>query len=48
MFVARATDEYEAAQMKDQVSDRELIETRLDELERKLDAALSARGAEGG
>jgi hypothetical protein len=29
--------------MKDEVSDRELMETRFDELERKLDA-LAARG----
>ena len=36
-FVARATRESEAARMKDQLSDRELIEKRFDELERKLD-----------
>jgi voltage-gated potassium channel len=36
-FVARATRESDAARMKDEVSDRELIERRFDELERKLD-----------
>jgi voltage-gated potassium channel len=36
-FVARATRESEAARMKDQLSDRELMEKRFDELERKLD-----------
>jgi voltage-gated potassium channel len=35
-FVARATRESEAARMKDDLSDRELIEKRFDELERKL------------
>jgi voltage-gated potassium channel len=36
-FVARATRESEAARMKDDLSDRELMERRFDELERKLD-----------
>lgn len=36
-FVARATRESEATRMKDELSDRELIEKRFDELERKLD-----------
>ena len=36
-FVARATREHEAARMKDELSDRELMEKRFDELERKLD-----------
>jgi voltage-gated potassium channel len=36
-FVARATRESEAARMQDELSDRELIERRFDELERKLD-----------
>ena len=39
-FVARASREYYAAQMKDAVSDRELMEQRFDELERKLDRLL--------
>jgi voltage-gated potassium channel len=37
-FVARATREFEAARAEDEVSDRELMEQRFDELERKLDA----------
>jgi voltage-gated potassium channel len=45
-FVARATHEREAARARDQLSDRELIEKRFDELERKLD--LLAGSAEGG
>jgi voltage-gated potassium channel len=36
-FVARATREYEAARMQDELSDRQLMEKRFDELERKLD-----------
>jgi len=36
-FVARATRESEAAREDDAASDRELIERRFDELERKLD-----------
>jgi voltage-gated potassium channel len=36
-FVARASRDYYAAQMKDALSDRELMEHRFDELERKLD-----------
>jgi voltage-gated potassium channel len=43
-FVARATRESEAARMKDELSDRELIEKRFDELERKLDL-LATMGA---
>jgi voltage-gated potassium channel Kch len=42
MFVARATREYEAARLEDQLSDRELIEKRFDELERKLDLLATA------
>jgi voltage-gated potassium channel Kch len=42
-FVARAARASDAARMKDEVSDRELMEARFDELERKLDA-LAARG----
>jgi voltage-gated potassium channel len=37
-FVARATRESEAARAEDEMSDRELMEQRFDELERKLDA----------
>jgi voltage-gated potassium channel Kch len=36
-FVARASREYYATQMKDLLSDRELMERRFDDLERKLD-----------
>jgi voltage-gated potassium channel len=43
-FVARATRESEAARMKGELSDRELMEQRFDELERKLD--LIAGGSE--
>jgi voltage-gated potassium channel len=46
-FVARATREYEAARVKDELSDREVMEKRFDELERKLDAVGAARGPEG-
>jgi voltage-gated potassium channel len=46
-FVARATRESEAARMKDELSDRELIEKRFDELERKLDALAAIRGRGG-
>jgi voltage-gated potassium channel Kch len=42
-FVARAARASEGRRIKDEVSDRELMETRFDELERKLDA-LAARG----
>ena len=42
-FVARATRESEAARMKGELSDRELIEKRFDELERKLDLLATAR-----
>jgi voltage-gated potassium channel Kch len=35
-FVARATREAAAARAKDELSDRELMEKRFDELERKL------------
>jgi voltage-gated potassium channel Kch len=36
-FVARATREHDKARAQDELSDRELIEKRFDELERKLD-----------
>jgi voltage-gated potassium channel Kch len=45
-FVARAAREYEVEHAEEEASDRELIEKRFDELERKLDAALGARGRE--
>ena len=46
-FVARAAQEHEDAQAREDVSDRELMERRFDELERKLDAIAAARGTEG-
>ena len=42
-FVARATRESEAARKEDQLSDRELVEKRFDEVERKLDLLVTAR-----
>jgi hypothetical protein len=45
-FVARATRDSEAARMKDELSDRELMEKRFVELERKLDD-LAARKSDG-
>ncbi len=42
-FVARATREAEAARAKDDLSDRELMEKRFAELERKLDLLAAAR-----
>ena len=43
-FVARATRERDAAEAKEDVSDRELMERRFDDLEQKLDALASAKG----
>ena len=43
-FVARATRQYEAERLEDDVSDRELMERRFDDLERKLDLLAGARG----
>jgi len=45
-FVARATHEYEAARMKDELTDRDLMEKSFDEPEQKLDelAAMRAPG----
>ena len=43
-FVARATRESEAARMKDELSDRELMEKRFDELARKLDLIAGGPG----
>ncbi len=47
-FVARATRESQAAQAKDELSDRELMERRFDELKQKLDALASTSGPAGG
>jgi voltage-gated potassium channel len=47
-FVARATREHEAARAKEDLSDRELIEKRFDELERKLDLLAGGREDPGG
>jgi voltage-gated potassium channel len=43
-FVARAAREHEAARAEGELSDRELIERRFDELERKLDALAAGHG----
>jgi voltage-gated potassium channel len=40
-FVARASRDYYAAQVKNALSDRELMEQRFDELQQKLDRLLS-------
>jgi len=42
-FITRAQAEHEAAQRADQLSDRELMEQRFDELERKIDALAAER-----
>jgi voltage-gated potassium channel len=42
-FVARAAREVEAARLKDELSDRELMEKRFDELEQKLDDLAATR-----
>jgi voltage-gated potassium channel len=46
-FVARATRDYEAAHAHEDVGERELIERRFDELERRLDL-LAATGRQPG
>jgi voltage-gated potassium channel Kch len=46
-FVARATEQHEAERREDESTDREVLERRLDELERKLDLLLAARGERG-
>jgi voltage-gated potassium channel len=46
-FVARATRDYEAARTKEQLTDRELIDKRFDDLERKLDVLATERGNPG-
>ena len=43
-FVARASREYEAARLEDELSDRQLMEQRFDQLERKLDGAVARLG----
>ena len=42
-FISRAQDERDAAQRSDDVSDREAMERRFDELERKIDALAAQR-----
>lgn len=42
-FIARASREYEEARVRDGTSDRELIEARFDELERKLELLATDR-----
>ena len=44
-FVARATRELEAARTEGSLSDRELMERRFDELERRLDRLAASRDA---
>jgi voltage-gated potassium channel len=46
-FVARATREQEKARRDDELSDRELMEKRFDELERKLDLLAATREPSG-
>jgi voltage-gated potassium channel Kch len=45
-FVARATREHGAARTRDESTEREIMEKRFDELDRKLDVLLATRGAE--
>ena len=42
-FITRATRESEETRAQDELSDRELVERRFDELERKVDLLLTAR-----
>ena len=42
-FVARASREFEESHRQEELSDRELIERRFDELERKLDLLANSR-----
>jgi voltage-gated potassium channel len=42
-FVSRAKHKYEAAQSKEELSDRELMEKRFDELEHKLDSLMTSK-----
>jgi hypothetical protein len=46
-FVARATRDYEAARVEEDVSDRERLERRFDALERKLDVLVAAQDSPG-
>ena len=46
-FIARATRDYEAARVEEDMSDRERIEMRFDELERKLDLLAGVRENSG-
>ena len=46
-FIARATRASEAERRQDELSDRELMERRFDELERKLDLLATARTEPG-
>ena len=47
-FVTRAARAYEAAHEKEELSDRELIEARLDQLDRKLDGLAATLAKLGG
>jgi hypothetical protein len=42
-FVTRARHAYEASQSKEELSDRELMEKRFDELEQKLDSLITTK-----
>ena len=42
-FVARASHEYDEAHQQEEESDRDVMEKRFDELERKLDALMAAQ-----
>jgi voltage-gated potassium channel len=44
-FVTRARHEYEASQSKEELSDRELMEKRFDELEQKLDSLVATKNS---
>jgi voltage-gated potassium channel len=46
-FVARASQQAEQARLEGELSDRELMERRFDELERRLDLLAGARGTPG-
>lgn len=45
-FVARAAREYETERQHDELSDRQLMEKRFDELERKLDELATTHGSD--
>jgi voltage-gated potassium channel Kch len=42
-FVTRARNQYEASQSKEELSDRDLMEKRFDELEQKLDSLITTK-----